>query len=183
MTMSDRKLYERCPDCNGMGSISVMDGRGQETEYQCERCVFDGGMVPVEPDYQYLLDWAVDVSGCNYRPDMQEVKEVFDRVVGEEKPVRSWAKKKGIPIDSLRNDDADLPEPTWREGVGETLCLVTWWDRGARYMDAHICGRPYNHDGRHTCQDHGCLGWRNPLKVIAVETILARALGVGEEKP
>jgi len=50
--MTLRQLYERCPDCNGMGSVSVMDGQGRETEYQCERCAFDGGMVPVEPDYE-----------------------------------------------------------------------------------------------------------------------------------
>ena len=50
--MTLRQLYERCPDCNGMGSVSVMDGQGRETEYQCERCVFDGGMVPFNPDHE-----------------------------------------------------------------------------------------------------------------------------------
>jgi len=45
-------------------------------------------VVPVEPDHQYLLDWAVDVGGDNYRPDMQEIREVLNTVlgVGEETP-------------------------------------------------------------------------------------------------
>ena len=41
-----------------------------------------GLWVPVEPDVQFLLDWAVDVGGDNYRPDRQEVEEVLERVLG-----------------------------------------------------------------------------------------------------
>ena len=39
-------------------------------------------VVELEPDIQYLLDWAVDVGGDNYRPDRQEVEEVLSRVLG-----------------------------------------------------------------------------------------------------
>ena len=45
--------------------------------------VMVGWFVPVTVDYKYLLDWAIDVGGDNYRPEMQEIIEVLDRVTGE----------------------------------------------------------------------------------------------------
>ena len=80
--MTLRQLYERCPDCNGMGSVSVMDGQGRETEYQCERCVFDGGMVPVEP-------WWIGVilRDCLPLINDHQVAAVIEALgVGEETP-------------------------------------------------------------------------------------------------
>ena len=46
-TVPDSHLYVKCPDCDGRGSISVMDGQGRETESQCERCYHSGGYVKV----------------------------------------------------------------------------------------------------------------------------------------
>ncbi|KKK69015.1 hypothetical protein LCGC14_2938300, partial [marine sediment metagenome] len=46
--LPDGDLYQRCPDCDGRGSISIMDGQGRETEHQCERCYHSGGYVKVE---------------------------------------------------------------------------------------------------------------------------------------
>ncbi len=43
--LPDGDLFRRCPDCDGSGSISVMDGQGRETEFQCERCYRGGGYV------------------------------------------------------------------------------------------------------------------------------------------
>jgi deoxyhypusine synthase len=72
-------------------------------------------------DYEAILNVLIERDA--YRASglsMSDVKAAFGAGVGEEKSVRSWAKKKGIPIDSLRNDDADLPEPTWHEGEEKT---------------------------------------------------------------
>ena len=46
--LPDGDLYQRCPDCDGRGSISIMDGQGRETEHQCECCYHSGGYVKVE---------------------------------------------------------------------------------------------------------------------------------------
>ena len=34
----DGPVYQYCPDCNGMGSVSAMDGQGRETEMECGHC-------------------------------------------------------------------------------------------------------------------------------------------------
>lgn len=63
--------YEGCPPC------------------PCERAVLDawfaGQLIErATIDYEYILDWAVDVGGLNYRPDMEEIKDVVVAAVGEE---------------------------------------------------------------------------------------------------
>ena len=58
--MTDQ-LYIRCPDCNGMGSVSVMNGQGRETELQCERCANDGGYVPVDEVRLSRVEWEATI--------------------------------------------------------------------------------------------------------------------------
>ncbi len=47
--LNDRTLFEYCRVCNGRGSVSVMNGQGDETEYQCELCHFTTGFIRVWP--------------------------------------------------------------------------------------------------------------------------------------
>ena len=59
-------LYIRCPDCNGMGSVSVMDGQGRETELQCERCANEGGYVPVDEVRLSRAEWEATIDRCEH---------------------------------------------------------------------------------------------------------------------
>lgn len=60
----------------------------RKEQYEVSRDVGDGEQgedmvtyrtrfVPITIDYEYILDWAIDVGGLNYRPDMQEIKDVL----------------------------------------------------------------------------------------------------------
>ena len=58
---------------------------------------------------------------------------------------------------------SDLLYRKWRspavivEQPKGTYCEGTWRNSGTYFP--HECGRPFGHEGRHTCEHSGCRSW------------------------